>query len=126
MAKLQITARIELDQDFENKFMKDVLNEINTKLTSVLPTAVTSIKKKLGESIRIRIMGSPEYAAITGGRFRGELGLPDGLERINAIIERWAESILVEYKKGKGGSLGSIKIGVLQSGWEDVLSLIHI
>lgn len=123
MAKLLITARIELDKDFSSRFHRDILNEINTKLMSALPAAITSIKKKLAESVRIRIMGSPEYAAITGGTFRGELGLPDGLERINAIIERWAESILVEYKKGKGGSLGSINIGILQSDWEDVLAM---
>lgn len=123
MAKLQITARIELDQDFASKFHKDIIREVNEKLFSAIPLAVNKIKQKLGNSIRARIMSSPEYAAISGGRFRGELGLPDGAMRINAIIERWAESVSVAYVKGKGGSLGTIDIGILQSDWQDVLAM---
>ena len=117
------SARIELDQDFETKFKKDVLNEIHSKFNKVFQAAVNSISDKLGETVRLRIMSSPEYAGITGGRFRGELGLPDGAARINAIIDRWVESIFVKYTKGTGGSLGSIEIGILQSDWADVLAM---
>jgi len=123
MPQTNITARIELDKDFAAKFHKDILKEINIKLTQVLPMAVKNIRTKLGEAVRFRIMGSPEYAAITGGGFRGELGLPDGEARINAIIERWVESISVKYVKGKGSSLGSINIGILESDWIDVLAM---
>lgn len=123
MSRSQITARIELDRDFESRFRKDILNEINIKFSKVMPVAIKNIKKMLAEAVRIRIMGSSEYAAITGGRFRGELGLPDGAQRLNAIIETWANSISVQYSKGKGGSLGSIDIGILQDDWEDVLSM---
>ena len=123
MAQSQITARIELDKDFEAQFKRNILKEIHSKLNKVFPVAIGQIKEKLEEVVRIRIMSSPEYAGITGGRFRGELGLPDGAARIDAIIERWVESIFVKYTKGKAGSLGSIDIGILQSDWADVLAM---
>jgi len=123
MAQSNIIASIGLDKDFSAQFNKAILREINNKLSVALPAAVNTIKKKLGEVVRGRIMASPEYAAIVGGRLRGELGLPNGAARINAIIERWAESISVRYIKGSGGRLGLIDIGILQSDWQDVLSL---
>ena len=123
MAQGHFTARIELDNNFSAKFYKEILREINSKLLSRMPVAANSIQKKLGEMVRERIMSSPEYAAITGGRFRGELGLPDGAARMNAIIERWAESISVVYLKGKGAGLGMLDIGILQADWADVLSM---
>lgn len=123
MVQSHFTARIGLAQNFSAQFHKDILKEINNKLSVVLPAAVNSIKRNLGEMVRARIMASPEYAAIVGGRLRGELGLPDGLARISAIIEKWAESISVRYLKGAHGSLGLIDIGILQSDWEDVLAM---
>jgi hypothetical protein len=123
MSQIPLIATIDLGKDFSSQFKKDILREINKRLSSVLPAAVRQIKEKLQDSIRVRIMASPEYAAISGGRFRGELGLPDGATRINAIIERWAESISVTYRKGTGVNLGSIDIGILQDSWEDVLAM---
>ena len=123
MPNIPLIATIDLGDDFPSQFKKNILKEINNKISSVLPVAVRHIKEKLGESVRVRIMSSPEYAAIAGGRFRGELGLPDGATRIHAIVERWAESISVTYRKGTGASLGSIEIGILQADWEDVLAM---
>ena len=123
MAQGHFNARIELDNNFSSKFHKEILREINNNLFRVMPIAANSIREKLGEVVRERIMSSPEYAAISGGRFRGELGLPDGAARINAIVERWAESISVRYLKGRGVGLGMLDIGILQSDWEDVLSM---
>ena len=116
-------ARVELENNFPAKFYKEVLREINTKLLSIMPVVANNIQKQLGEMVRHRIMASPEYAAITGGRFRGELGLPDGAARMGAIIETWANGISVRYLKGKGAGLGMLDIGILQSDWEDVLSM---
>ena len=88
-----------------------------------MPLAVSNIKGKLGEAVKSAITLSAEYSAIVGGRLRGELGLPDGAQRIDAIIDRWAEGISVRYLKGKTGALGMIDIGILRSDWEDVLSM---
>ena len=119
----QLIARIELDSNFPAQFYKDILNEIHKKFMKTLPIVVSGIKSRLVDLVRNSIMASPEYGAIVGGELRGELGLPDGAQRIDAIISRWAEGISVKYVKGRGTALGMIDIGVLQSDWEDVLSM---
>jgi hypothetical protein len=63
MVQNHFTARIGLAQNFSAQFHKDILKEINNKLSAVLPAAVNSIKRNLGEMVRARIMASPEYAA---------------------------------------------------------------
>lgn len=121
MAQGNLTIGIDLGSDFSAKFHKEVAREINLKLSSVIPGALAKIKQMLGNVVRERISMSPEYAAISGGRFRGELGLPDGANRVLDIINIWAEGIVVTYVKGSGGGLGAITIGILDSSWEDVL-----
>mgnify|MGYP003660415413 CR=1 FL=1 len=122
MAKGNFTIGIELESGFSAKFKSEVLREITLKLSAVLPSALVKIKTMLGNIIRERISMSPEYQAISGGRFRGELGLPDGARRINDIMNIWAEGISVTYIKAKAGGFGMISIGILESDWEDVLS----
>jgi hypothetical protein len=122
MAKGNFTIGIELESGFSAKFQKEVLREIMLKLSGVLPPSLIKIKTMLGNVIRERISMSPEYQAISGGRFRGELGLPDGAKRINDIMNIWAEGISVTYLKSGAGGLGMIDIGILESNWEDVLA----
>lgn len=123
MVSAGLIATITLDQDFSRKFYKDVLREIGTFLMRSMPRAVGSIKNKLSQAVRVRIMSAPEYGAIAGGTTSGELGISDGASRLNAIIDRWAESVSVRFIKGSGKSLGLIDIGILQEDWEDVLSM---
>jgi hypothetical protein len=120
MAEGNFTIGIELESGFGARFQKEIVREIGLKLSSILPVALGKIRTMLGNVIRERIAASPEYQAISGGRFRGELGLPDGAKRINDIMNIWAEGISVTYSKG-AGTLGMISIGILESSWEDVL-----
>jgi len=122
MTKGNFTIGIELDPSFSAKFQKELSREITLKLSSVLPAALAKIKIMLGNVVRERISMSPEYQAISGGRFRGELGLPDGSKKINDIMNIWAEGISVTYLKSTGIGFGTINIGILESSWEDVLS----
>jgi hypothetical protein len=115
---------VELEKGFYNKFLTNIKQEINKKLISVSAKAVPRIKSKLQTIVLQRITSSPEYAAIVGSGFRGELGLPDAGARVNAVVNQWAQNISVTFVPQKSaGQLGLINIGIIQDDYSDVLSL---
>lgn len=115
---------IKLEAGFHSKFLKNVKEEINTLLLSKGVAAVKQIEVRLQQSVVVRITSSPEYIAITQSEFRGEIGLPDAASRMDAVIQKWAQGITVTLEGARGaGALGLIKIGILESGYDDVLSL---
>ena len=115
---------VELEKGFYSKFLANVKKEIDKKLISVSSRAIPQIETRLRAKVIERLTSSPEYAAIVGSGFRGELGLPDAAQRMDAVISQWANNISVTFIRQSGaGKLGMISIGIIQDDYSDVLSL---
>ena len=118
-----ISASLRLGSDFQKSFEEGAIKEIQKVLTRSYSKIQNGVLKSLRTIVRERIMESPEYNSIVGGTLKGELGLPDGISRITAIIEAWVLSIRVKVKAGSGKSLGSLSIQMIDSSYSDVLGL---
>ena len=115
-----ITATLELDKGFINKFAKNVVKDLIILMKAAIDRAIPRIQKRVQRAVLLRLQGAPEYSSIANSVLRFELGLPDGGERISAITERWVSGIsVIPTTKGLGG----ISIGILRSDWADVLSM---
>jgi hypothetical protein len=114
---------IELEKGFAKKFQTQLKNEIKAVLSRSLPSAMSVIKKRIATAVKFRISSSPDYQQIAATEFRGQLGLPDASVRLEQIVDAWAEGVTVTYVPSTGAGLGSITIGILKSGYEDVLAL---
>lgn len=120
---IKISATLELGKTFEAQFQDGAMKEIRKVLKRSFPRIQKGISKALRSVIRNRIMDSPEYGSIIGGTLRGELGLPDGMNRITGIIDQWVESVAVKVGLGSGKKLGIVSVHMIKSDWGDVLSL---
>tara|TARA_R100001163_G_C5066446_1_gene204856 strand:- start:1301 stop:1963 length:663 start_codon:yes stop_codon:yes gene_type:complete len=123
MASDSFKLGIKLESGFDTKFLRSIRKEISSALINGGTRAAEVIETRLQQAVIKRITGSPEYAAITQSEFRGELGLPDAAVRLDAIVRKWAEGIMVKFEIARGSLLGLIKIGILEEGYEDVLSM---
>jgi len=106
--------------NFDAQFEANVKKEIRKKIALVMPNITSAVKKRLEAELYTAISTSETWTAVTGGVLRGELGIPS-VASLDAILERWASGIQVQYKRNTG--FGSIEIGMLRSGYSDVLSL---
>ena len=93
---------IQLEQGFDSKFKKQVLREINLKLSKALPIAAKTIEVALQKLVKDRLLSSPVVDSLAGGVLKAQFGLVDGGARISSIISRWAESIEVVALRGTG------------------------
>ena len=114
---------IELEKNFYSNFAQNVKAEISKKITKAIPRAVATIRSKIQQIVIVKITSSPEYAAIVGSRVRGELGINEAASRMDAIINAWAENIVVTIVPENITGLALIKIGIIQSDYADVLAL---
>ena len=120
---INISASLLLGNDFENKFRENAVKEIRKVLLRSYPRIQKGVLKSLRAIARERIIDSPEYNSMIGGTLRGELGLPDGLNRISRVIDEWILNIRVTVNNSTGRSLGSISISMIESTYADVLGL---
>tara|TARA_R100001377_G_scaffold85340_1_gene71728 strand:+ start:3255 stop:3908 length:654 start_codon:yes stop_codon:yes gene_type:complete len=120
---VNISARLHLSNDFENKFKENATKEVRKVLLRSYPRIQKGVLRSLRVIVRERIMDSPEYNSMIGGTLRGELGLPDGMSRITRIIEAWVLNIRVKIIQGSSKSLGSLSISMIESTYSDVLGL---
>ncbi len=114
-----LEAKIRLP-NFATEFDRNVVKEIKAHIFKRMPSISVGIKKRLQITLADLIRRSDEYSSLTGGELRGQIGLEDP-SSIEAIIDRWAEGIEVRFLKNK--RFGSIKIGMIQSDYSDVLTM---
>ena len=115
---------VELDGGFKSKFLSNVKKEIHRKISKGGNAAAVRIANRLRQSMVMRITSSTEYIELSQSKFRGELGIPNIGDRLDAVIQQWADSISVIFQTSTmAGTLGQIKIGLIAENYEDVLSL---
>lgn len=113
---------VESDQQISQEINKAILQELNSRLPSVF--------KKTQDYIRQTVIGSirsqPEYISLMSGSLKYEFGLPDSSSRVGAILDTIEQSLYVEYQQPKmrrSNIVGGFFIGMVNSGFADILSL---
>lgn len=113
---------IESDQQISKEINKAILQELNGRLPSVFKKTQDYIRQTIIESIK----SQPEYISLLSGSLKYEFGLPDSSARVGAILDTIEKSLYVEYQQPKiSGSkiVGGFFIGMVNSGFSDILSL---
>lgn len=116
---MSIQAKIELP-NFDSQFDKNIKKEIRKVIIKNIDKVINKIDKRLKLIVKNLIESSQEYSSIKNGELKGELGIVSS-DSIDVIVNRFVESVTVEYKKNRGFGLISIKI--IQSDYSDVLTL---
>ena len=120
-----ITIQIELKEsvdEIETNIAKGTRDFLNIRFPTVLGEIRTLVRKRLYDGIT----SSPEYISMVNGKLRIELGLVDAADRLQNILERWINSVSVEFNKfriSKRNLAGGIKILAINADYSDVLSL---
>ena len=114
--------KVKMMPGWVEKFRRDASRDIGIKLAQRLPAVVGSAQVLIQQAVLDRLQQSPAYRSIASGRLKFELGLPDGAQRIQRVVEAWVAGIEVKFVFGVG-DFGSIVIGILDEGFQDVLSL---
>ena len=107
--------------NLDKEFVLGVLAEIAREFEKKMPKAAAKMEKDIQELVKKELLNSPEYNSIKNGELRGQLGMRDP-NAIDVIIDRWVESVNVEYVRATG-TLGRIKVEAIRSDYTDVLSL---
>lgn len=113
---------VENDAQIMLKIMKAMLPQLNFKFAS----SKVKIETITGRLLTQYIRQQPEYAEIVGGTLRYELGLPDAQNRLDAIIDYWANNVnvtLYPFKVNNLGFEGGLTITAVLSDYSDVFKL---
>jgi len=113
-------------KETDDEIIAMILNAMTNQLNSAINKAIPKIEKRIKALLVDLISNCPEVNAMTTGTFKSELGMVDIQERINKIIEVWADSLRVKKVdiKQSGSYLnGGIRITAIQSDYYDVMGL---
>ena len=111
---------LEKNTEIEQKILQALLPQVN----SVLNKYSKAIIPKLKEAVSIAIKNSPEYNSIIGGSLKYELGITDGDNRINNLLNIWLSNISISFKPIalKSSQLqGGINLSMIKADLSDVL-----
>lgn len=107
-------------------FERKLLRQIAAHLNQVIRKSAKPIKTQLGTLANNVIKSSATYQSIIGGPLRASLGLSDPIPRMDAVIKQIQESIQVKPVTcgvSGHGITGGLKIGILQSDFQDLIAL---
>lgn len=111
---------VDSDKDIQNKILKALLSEVSSVFKKARNPLVNNIKNIITNSI----LSSPEYASLSSGQLKFELGVPDISNRIQSIFNVWFSNIDVKLESPKisgSGIKGSLTIGIIKSDLSDIL-----
>lgn len=120
-----ITINIELKEsatEIQTNIAKGTRDYLNARFPTVLDEIRTLTRKKLYDAIT----SSPEYISMINGKLNIELGLVDANDKLQNILEKWINSVSVQFNKfriSKTNLSGGIKILAVNSDYSDVLFL---
>lgn len=117
-------ARINIKLESVAAIQQAISLALVTELNKYLVSRVNIVKPKLGELLKAAILASPEVASLGGGKLQSELGVPDATDRINRLVDIWANSIGITFSSAKltGNKVtAKVTIQAIKSEGEDVL-----
>lgn len=115
--------RIEIDQ---KQFERGALNALASGLNDIVNAQIPSVRRSCQDIARKRLLESPEYESLTGGRLWHELGVVDKDRIAKEIADRICDGITVKNNGVRVVSSavnGLVTIGFIKSGYEDLLSI---
>lgn len=113
---------LESDKQIADIILKELVQELNSRLTPLYKEAASYIRHTVLDSIKAQ----PEYISLLSGSLKYEFGLPDSSSRLNAILGIIDQSLFVEYKEPRinGQNInGGFFIGMVNNDFSDILSL---
>lgn len=113
---------VETKEQIENTILQLIIQKINQIISKIVP----KIKVALVSNIRNAIKIQPEYLSLDNGQLAGDFGFRDGRARIDAIIEKWLDTIIVKGKKSKKTGkyvIAQIEIGSIPDAYEQILGM---
>ena len=116
-----VRASISLDP-FEDAFKDYAIKQLKKRLAVKSSSIKASVQEKVQQAVKTLLIQSEAYNSLLGGKLQAELGVTESLQRITSIIDQWADNISVTINTS-GKYLLTMEIGVIQSDYEDVLSL---
>lgn len=109
----------------EKDVLKIVLDNackiIDAAISKAIPNIEKEVKRRIAGSIRVQ----PEYSSIINGQLMGELGLIDGQNRLERIINIWVDSLVVKKRvtRRSGDKItGGFRIEAINADYSDVIS----
>ncbi len=113
---------LESSTQIQQSILKSLVSILNKNFSQASQNIATRLKKMVKEAIE----AEPEYQSLMSGQLRDELGIPDPGNRVNTIVNAWANNVNVNLKPVTiNGSriTGNISIGMIKEDYSDVLGL---
>ena len=106
----------------------DAAGAIRQEIRRLALGAKPAVRQRVGDVVEKAIRNRKETLSLLDGggdtvTLREHLGLRDPVTAVEKIIATIRQSMLVEYVDGSGDLLGTFKVSVLRSDFEDVLVL---
>lgn len=111
---------LENNKAIELSILKALLPDIKQHMDE----AVSVIKKTLPGIVISSIISSEEYQSLINNQLKYELGIPDAINKINAIIDIWTKNINYTYQEPsiRSSQIKSIfKAEMIKADFSDVL-----
>lgn len=105
---------------------KMIVRELHQQLARLVTRVADDVRTPIAALVKNRIMSQPEVQSLINGKLRAEFGVPDGAERMEAIIDHWAANIQTSFKKKNqyGRKVEySFQISMIQENYNDVIAL---
>lgn len=109
----------------ESAIKQMVLDSIKDHLQTAFYKARMVLAKTIPVEIYKAIVSEPEYQSLLSGRLRYEFGIPEAAQKVNDIVNIWANNVIVNVTPitlSGSGLKGGFSIGMIQSNYEDVLT----
>ena len=123
MANIDSAAQILVDlETSERDFEHFLLYELRKGMESAINLAIPNIRHQIGVLVSSAIISTPEFESLVGGKLREELGIPDALPILYAIIQKVVDSIEVKMDVS-AGELPGVVVKILRADFQDVLQV---
>lgn len=112
--------------DTDSEIRSKILDGIRNYLQPVFDRTRQTLQTVIPNRVKSVLMGEPEYNSLLSGQLRSELGIPDGVSRIEALFSAWANSMSIRstpLRTSSRGIVGGFSIDMIRSDFSDILSL---
>lgn len=110
----------ETNQQIQN----NILNALLPEIRNYFNTAISKFKTQVPTILQQAIFASPEYNSLISGKLKFEFGIPDAVNKINAIINIWINNIEYSYQQPiiqNQNIRAQFSAGLIRSDYSDVL-----
>lgn len=112
--------------DSGGQIQRKIVRALTERMNTVLDNVANSVVKPIRNIVNKSLISQPEVASLANGDLAAEFGLPDGLNRIQTIIDFWTSNVIVKKRRitTSGGRFsGGLTISMIRSDFSDVFRL---